>query len=445
MTKLPPWIVRVGLFLVRGVLKVKAVGRWFLGAVGSAGGPTGRFFLFRIVLPLYHLGYVVRRRLGHWYSPAKNRIMFLLTNRSVVQLTVVAIVVVAGVVNVNMNSVRAETFGEKSLLYSLVTKDETSVIEEYAYERGQGAQYLTDSLAASSGSTTEEVAAVMDASLAGGGSLVALPISSSAASVAPRDTVVTYTVASGDTLSTIAEQFGISMSTISWANNLSSRSILRPGQQLTILPVSGVQHTVKSGETLSKIAQKYDVDQEEILAFNKLGSANDLTIGQALIVPGGEIAAPVPTRTSTATAVRTIFSSPTGTQTTSIAPGARMAWPAVGHYIVRGLSWYHSGVDIDCDGHRDGTSTQDIFAAADGVIQRAGWYGGYGLSVDISHGNGLVTRYGHFHSLYVQAGATVATGQALGRCGSTGNSSGTHLHFEVRAGGALKNPLEYIR
>lgn len=122
-----------------------------------------------------------------------------------------------------------------------------------------------------------------------------------------------------------------------------------------------------------------------------------------------------------------------------------MLWPTDGHYIVRGLSWYHTGVDIDCDGHNNGTSTQDNYAAADGVVQYAGWKGGYGITVEINHGNGLVTRYGHFYSLYVESGQSVTTGTPLGRCGSTGNSSGTHLHFEVVGNGRFKNPLEYIR
>ncbi len=128
-----------------------------------------------------------------------------------------------------------------------------------------------------------------------------------------------------------------------------------------------------------------------------------------------------------------------------------MVWPSDGHYIVRGLSWYHTGVDIDCNGQANGTSTNDNYAAADGVVTFAGprfvgLRGGYGNLVIIDHGNGLSTRYGHNYSLYVKTGQTVTAGTPIGRCGSTGNSTGTHLHFEViNSSGRYLNPLEYIR
>ena len=122
-----------------------------------------------------------------------------------------------------------------------------------------------------------------------------------------------------------------------------------------------------------------------------------------------------------------------------------MLWPTDLTYIVRGRSWYHTGVDIDCNGHRDGTSTNDNYAASDGIVQFAGVKSGYGITVEINHGNGIITRYGHNHLLYVSKGQQVTAGTPIGRCGSTGNSTGTHLHFEVVANGTYMNPLEYLR
>ena len=122
-----------------------------------------------------------------------------------------------------------------------------------------------------------------------------------------------------------------------------------------------------------------------------------------------------------------------------------MVWPTDLTYIVRGLSWYHTGVDIDCNGHADGTSTNDNYAAADGIVQFAGAKRGYGNVVEITHGNGIMTRYGHNHTVYVQTGQQVSAGTPIGRCGSTGTSTGTHLHFEVVANGRFMNPLDYLR
>lgn len=439
--------VRLGLSVVRALLRLKG----FFGAafrvLGVVSRPLTRFFFVSILVPVYHLFYTAKRRFGHWYRPAKNRLMFLLTNRYALHATIVVIAAVTGIVNIQMSSVRAETIDafNQSLLYSIITQEDSPIIEVFAdTSASPTSSYLeTSGLAASTTSTSELV--LGSSSFAGGGSISVPLMTSSAASVAPRESVETYIVDSGDTLSTIAARFGISMNTLLWANNLSVRSTLKLGMELTILPVSGVLHTVKSGDTLSKIASTYGVTQSEIIAYNNLASGEALAIGEKLLVPGGEIQAPEPTRRSSVS-VKNIFVTPPSTSAPSTSStGARMLWPTDGHYIVRGLSWYHTGVDVDCDGRANGTSTNDNYAAADGVVQFSGWKGGYGNAVEINHGNGLVTRYGHFYQLYVTAGQTITAGTPLGRCGSTGNSTGTHLHFEVIGNGKFKNPLEYIR
>lgn len=450
-TKLP-LRVRAGLWLIRSLVRFKAI---FLALGSLTAGmfrPVGRVFLRVFILPVYGLSYGLRRRFGRFYRPAKNRLMFFLTNRFAVHTVVIAIAVVAGTVNLDLGEVRAESdeFGQQSLLYALVTKQEIEVIEEYSdmstASTYTGVTSYADTILHAPFGGTVVVGLNNTSGLSQNGLALVTPLTSepTASSAAPRTEVLVYTVAEGDTLSTISQQFGISLNTLLWANNLSVRSIIKPGVKLTILPVSGVQHQVASGETLSAIAKKYNVETGVILSYNNLDSADALKIGQALVVPGGEKRAPTP-QTSTV-AVRNIFTNaPVGSGgSTAVASGAKMSWPTDLHYIVRGLSWYHTGVDIDCNGRKDGTSTNDNYAAMEGVVQFAGAKSGYGYAVEIDHGNGLMTRYGHFHSLYVQKGDSVTIGTPLGRCGSTGNSTGTHLHFEVWANGALKNPANYL-
>ena len=378
--------------------------------------------------------------------------MFLVTNRYVVHATVVSIAVVAGVVNIQLTEVRAAagTFGQQSLLYRIVTEEDVEVIEEFAEPFGSSAAYAdfgsSGVLKFSSGATISP--STNTAMALGGGSLTLTAPNtdrSFADSVVPRTATITYVVSEGDTLSTIAQKFGLSLTTVLWANNLTSRSLIKPGMSLAILPVDGVEHSVKSGDTLSSLAKKYNVEADAILAYNNIDSSAALQVGQKLLVPGGKVQA-APSVPRTTVAVRDVFTTaPSGSGgSTSLAPGAKMVWPTDLRYIVRKLSWFHTGWDIDCNGHADGTSTNDNYAAMDGTVQFAGAKSGYGLAVEINHGNGLVTRYGHFHTLYVKAGESITAGTPLGRCGSTGNSTGTHLHFEVIVNGAFQNPGAYL-
>ncbi len=455
-TSLSRFFVRFGLLLVRSLLAAKA------GLIRSARllavivRPIAKLVLSVVFVPIYRLTFGTRRQLAHWYRPAKNKAMFLLTNRAMMHVAMVVVVVGTAAINVGMDTVRAESLDafNKSLAYALITQEQSPLVEEYAdldtnSIRGDATNYLSHaSLSPVLGSIDGDDSMITStASLAGGGGLAVPIIASSSASVAPRDGVETYTVAEGDALSTIAAKFGISINTILWANNLSVRSTIRPGQDLTILPVSGVMYTVKSGDSLIKLAQTYSAESSLILSANKLADASAITVGQKLLIPGGTPPTPAANRPI---AVRNIFSpAPTGGSTSgSTSSSTRMVWPATGHYIVRGLSWFHTGVDIDCDGRANGTSTQDNIAAGDGIVQYSGWKSGYGYVVEINHGNSLMTRYGHNYSLYVKAGQQVTAGTPIARCGSTGNSTGTHLHFEVigpRGSRDYRNPLEYIR
>jgi len=273
-----------------------------------------------------------------------------------------------------------------------------------------------------------------------------------------------YIVRQGDTISEISESFGVSANTIRWANNLGKKNI-KIGQQLIILPVTGVIHTVKKGDTVSKIAQTYNGDVEEILAYNLI-SENELVVGEDITVPGGEIKAVATSRVITTGARSTgavtisggklkTVRSPSGLLevTTGItytwANGVRtsklrgVGGPSYSNYYIRPINGYgksrglHGFNSVDFSAPK-GTP---ILAAASGKVlisKGSGWNGGYGKYIAIEHSNGTQTLYAHQSSVLVSKGQNVVQGQVIGYVGSTGNSSGNHLHFEVRG---AKNPF----
>ncbi len=452
--------VRLGLVVVRLLVRAKStfltVGRFLVKPFAF----IGRFAIPHLFVPLYHGLYLLRRRLEHWYRPAKNKFMYIVANRHMLHVVAVVIAVVAGVVNFQLGTVRAETYGERSLMYALVTHHSEQLTDEYANSSHTKSLAPVKYLAAGTLTPSLDTISLADNSqdtasvVIGGSSLSSLAMSSGSASVAAREATESYVVGQGDTLSTIAQHFGISLNTLLWANNLTLRSLVKPGQTLTILPTSGVATTVKKGDTLAHIAKVYSVDQAKIIAYNKLDSSGTLTVGQQIIIPGGSLLptivaiAPKPVTGTAGRALNAVPVPKTTTATTAHNAGAKMLWPTDGTYIVRGLSWNHTGVDIDCNGHANGSSTNDNYAAAAGVVSYAGWRNGYGNTVEIQHPNGLMTRYGHHYALYVKTGDVVTAGQPIGRCGSTGSSTGTHLHFEVIGPNGrrdFRNPLEYIR
>lgn len=232
--------------------------------------------------------------------------------------------------------------------------------------------------------------------------------------VAPSDEISLYVVRRGDTLSSIAKMFDVSADTIRWANSLNGSP--REGDTLVILPVNGVIHEVKKGDTIRSIAKKYGVDADDILSFNDLESP-DLDIGQQIIIPGGRVAStpsnPRPRHSS--------YSAPTyiGYFMRPLLTGIRTQGA---HGRLR------NAVDF---GASCGTP---IYASASGVVRVArtfGWNHGAGKVVIISHPNGTQTMYAHQSALVASEGQSVTQGQLIGYVGSTGKSTGCHVHFEV--------------
>ncbi|NCN99529.1 M23 family metallopeptidase [Candidatus Falkowbacteria bacterium] len=253
-----------------------------------------------------------------------------------------------------------------------------------------------------------------------------------------RTTITKYTVQNGDTVSRIAKQFGLTINTILWANNLTAYSLIRPGDILTILPYSGIQYTVKSGDTISAIANKYDIDGDKILSANNLSGG--LMAGATIILPGAQKITTIAVRSSSAASGLSVISSLIK-QPAVASSGNNMLWPTVGHRITQYFSWRHTGLDI---ANKIGTP---LYAADDGVvtIAQGGWNGGYGNTIVINHGGGIKTRYGHASKLFVKVGDVVKKGDNIAAMGSTGRSTGPHLHFEIIVNNVRVNPLNYIR
>lgn len=233
------------------------------------------------------------------------------------------------------------------------------------------------------------------------------------------DHISIYVVRPGDTISEVAHMFNVSVNTIVWANNLSSTKDFHVGDTLVILPISGVKRTIIKGDTLKSIANKYDADPNEIAQFNGLDPAADLAVGSTIIIPGGEITSTTP------------VAKKSPTKNTATAAPIRSGYyrnPVPGARVTQGLHG-HNGIDF---GAKRGAP---IYASANGTVivsRNSGWNGGYGNYVVISHPNGTQTLYAHMTNAIVSQGQSVAAGQVIGYVGSTGKSTGVHLHYEVR-------------
>jgi murein DD-endopeptidase MepM/ murein hydrolase activator NlpD len=273
----------------------------------------------------------------------------------------------------------------------------------------------------------------------------------------PRVEVETYVVQQGDTVFGIAEKFGLQPSTILWGNRETLNDDahnLFPDQELNILPVDGIYHAWSAGENFQKVAEFYGVDPQTIVEYpgNKLDVYTfdmdnpSLEPGTMLIVPGGERefvnwGPPIITRANPAVA-RTYGPGSCGEVYDGAIGGGAFVWPTTERYI-SGYNYSpatnHRGIDIA------GSLGNPVFAIDAGVVVYSGWSNlGYGSLVVLDHGNGWQSLYAHLSSIYVSCGQSIFQAASIGAVGSTGNSSGPHLHFELIFNGAKVNPMDYI-
>lgn len=272
-----------------------------------------------------------------------------------------------------------------------------------------------------------------------------------------------YVVKPGDTLSTIAQKFNISVDTIKWANNLHN-DFIRVGQKLKIPPGSGVLHKVKKGETIASIAKKYKAAPQAIMEANFLDSDQDLKAGMEIFVPNGTLPAP-PKPKYIASKPKQSYTVPKyvkpSTSHPTLPSGNKfLIWPVAGGGTLTQRYWYrHKAIDIANNAYtwKKYGGHPYILAAASGRVSFAGYVCnayrcGYAYMIEIQHPNGYSTLYAHLQpgSIRVKKGQWVKQGQIIARMGESGWAYGIHVHFEVAIGHypyrrRLLNPLYYIK
>jgi len=235
----------------------------------------------------------------------------------------------------------------------------------------------------------------------------------------------TYTVRRGDTLQTIARQFGLREDTIISANGLNSKGQLQVGKTLKVPNMNGVYHTVKKNESLLSISKAYGVDMTRIADANNISSSM-LRMGDRLFIPNARLDASV---------LRNFY-------------GETFVWPARGPisspfgYRINpfsGQRTFHSAVDIVVN---RGTPVK---ATRDGKVADTGYNAVFGNYVIIRHADGYQSLYAHLDTVLTRKGASVNQGEVIGRSGNTGQSTGPHLHFGMFRNGQAVDPRKYLK
>jgi len=256
---------------------------------------------------------------------------------------------------------------------------------------------------------------------------------------APRLEVTYYVVKAGDTLWSVANQFDLDVNTLIGCNRMRDVNLLKPGTTVRIPNQDGAFVVPKEGESLAALADRMGVYPEAIRAANGWGPEAPLPAGREVFVPGAKPVAFFESQTAEGrkSGIVDRLSGRTG-----------FGWPVVGR-INSGFGWrrdpfggrrdFHTGVDIKAPTGRP------IGAAAAGTVVYAGWMSGYGKTVVVEHRGGYTTLYGHCSRLLCRAGDPVSRGEKIALAGSTGRSTGSHVHFEIRVGGSPVNPLRYLR
>lgn len=396
-----------------------------------------------VIINIYQ-GYLLAKRFTtELLFRHNNKLAIVINNKLVLPIIIILLALAVVTNNIAAKETTRDNFGRNSLLFIMVQDEfggheiiedsnpaQLTMSEQPSQQAGQQGVAAEEKM----GEVFETEEDNLNVSQAGSALVKQNLIAPE--QVRTRTQVETYTVQAGDTASSIAQRFGLSVNSILWANNLSKYSIIRPGDELKILPENGLLHKIEKNDTLVKIADKYQADEISIIEFNESLNPQALAVGETIFIPGGVPPAPKIQTPAPSLAVKNIFIPPPAAK---IDTDAKLLWPAKSHRINQYFSWRHTGIDID------GNTGNPAYAAESGKVTSAGWTRGYGYNVVINHGNGITTLQGHMSKLLVKAGDTVERGDTIALIGSTGWSTGAHIHFEVRVNGVKVNPLTYTQ
>jgi len=361
----------------------------------------------------------------------------------------VVLLIVGGVV---VTSYATEAADRGSMLFRLFSDAEieegplnTKALREAALSSVTGKNYALAQVPSSGGITENDLEFQLSNTL-DGNALISTeqPITSTTSDEQKQQKgTFAYTVREGDTPSTIAARFGVSTNTIMWANGISDGDVIKTGDILVVLPITGILHEVKKGDDLSTIAKKYDVNVEDVAKQNNLKDSASLKIGQKLIVPDGYISTRANKPIIVAEAPEEVSPPEEEAPPAEEKPSTQkneggFIWPTTTRKLSQYFGWHHTGIDIP------NRALPPIFAAKSGKVAFSGWLGGYGHLIILDHGDSTRTYYAHLSQDYVKVGESVKQGETIGKMGSTGRSTGPHLHFEIRKNGKTVNPLSYF-
>lgn len=444
------------LYILRGLVFLKQGLFWFFKHVGVFLGKGYSVYRRTIGFYVYKIFFLLTSRSKRRIARLAGGPLAFLGRRGTMQVFLLFVIIMILVPQSKLYSAEpTEVPGRKTLLYQLVgpgdhefdvdeiaieVVDQPIEIESVWRQGSVVSQYDgTDFIEG-----PEEIS-----SISSGGSALTKPVILPGVDVGDvvaetddqrtRNGVKIHVVQPGDIIGKIAEIYRLNVTTILWANGLTSRSYIRPGDELKILPVDGVMHKVARGDTVSKIAKKYDTDQAKIVEQNKLQKdGSDIVIGEELIIPGGVIQRRYVAAPRSSSAFRSIAAPPPSVNAPA---GSGYLWPTSVRRITQYFGWRHTGLDVA------GPVGTPIYASKAGKVTRSqcGWNGGYGCYIIIDHGGGVQTLYAHNSQHYVSVGQQVSQGQTIAAMGSTGRSTGPHIHYEVRVNGRRQNPLRYIR
>ncbi len=433
-------LLNLALFLLRFFLVIKNFLVAGFRLLFKPGRAVLRGFYYIFIFPAYRFYLLVNKKLGLSKSKKGRVVATILINKRIVHFLIIFLTIWLIYLNFATanQAVSSSDVVSKTLLAKIVTDEfvqTEDLIEEFQDNKNLFNTPASDYWSNNAYWRPPLAFSYQEEEWQLGGNMATGPRSGKAPQ---RAEIVEYTVQAGDTISSIAQYFGISVNTILWENGLTAKSYIKPGNVLKILPTTGVTYKVIRGDNLVSIANKHGVSPEEIMKMNNLANANQVRLGQKLIIPGGKriVDRGIATQTQQPRSLVSIIANPRGSATP--ASGSKMNWPAQGR-ITQYYSWRHNGLDIAAS---IGTP---IYAAAGGVVETAGWNsGGYGYQIVINHGGGKKTRYGHLSKFAVSVGDEVGKGDNIGFMGSTGRSTGSHVHFEVMIYGKRYNPLSYL-